>query len=312
VPIYVFLFAASVVAGVAVLTWTLHGFRVDLPTRRRRLVRANLGAAAAAPPDQREVVLAQSASVRLLRPTMTSLADAARRLTPSGLLDRLDRRRYLAGVATRWSLEQLLAAKLLLGGIGLVLGVVVFTSNPGPWGFLAGVAFPFCGFFGPDVVLDGRARERQGEIERAFPDVLDQVTICVEAGLGLDAALAHAARTGHGPLAEELSRVLQDIQVGVPRQTALENMAARTSAKDLRPFVVAVGQASRYGVAVADVLRVQATDARERRRARAEERAQKMAVKLLFPLIFCILPALFVVLLGPAAIRISDLGLGGH
>jgi tight adherence protein C len=243
---------------------------------------------------------------------MTSFTDAARRITPSGLLDRLDRRRYLAGVATRWSLEQLLAAKLMLSATGLVLGLTVFASNPSPPSFLAGAAFVFCGFFGPDVVLDARARERQGAIERAFPDVLDQVTICVEAGLGLNAAVAHAARTGSGPLAEELSRVLQDIQVGVPRQTALENMAARSSVQDVRRFVIAVGQASRYGVAVADVLRVQATEARDRRRSRAEERAQKMAVKLLFPLIFCILPALFVVPLGPAAIRIADLGLGGH
>ena len=105
--------------------------------------------------------------------------------------------------------------------------------------------------------------------------------------------------------------MLQDIQLGVSRQTALESLVARTDVADVRHFVVALGQANRYGVPVADALRTQAIDARDRRRARAEERAQKMSVKLLFPLIFCILPALFVVILGPAAIRIAHIGLGG-
>ena len=152
-----------------------------------------------------------------------------------------------------------------------------------------------------------RGRTRQADIERAFPSVLDQLTICVEAGLGLDAAIARSAETGSGPLAEELSRVLQDVRLGASRQEALEALVARTDVLDIRHFVVAIGQANRYGVAVADALRAQALDARQRRTARAEERAQKMSVKLLFPLIFCILPALLVVVLGPAAIRISHL-----
>jgi tight adherence protein C len=107
-------------------------------------------------------------------------------------------------------------------------------------------------------------------------------------------------------------RVLQDVQLGVSRQAALEAMVKRTDVAEIRHFVVALGQANRYGVPIVQTLRVQATDAREQRRSRAEERAQKLSVKLLFPLVFCILPSLFVVLLGPAAIRIAHLGLSGH
>jgi tight adherence protein C len=147
-------------------------------------------------------------------------------------------------------------------------------------------------------------------MERAFPGVLDQLTICVEAGLGLDAALDRAARSGRGPLAEELSRVMQDVKLGVSRQDALESMVKRTDVRDIRHFVVALGQANRYGVPIVQTLRVQAAEARDQRRSHAEERAQKLSVKLLFPLIFCILPALFVVILGPAAVRIAHLHLG--
>ena len=106
--------------------------------------------------------------------------------------------------------------------------------------------------------------------------------------------------------------MLQDVQAGLSRQAALDALAERTDVRDIRHFVMAVGQANRYGVPIADALRVQATEGRDRRKARAEERAQKMTVKLLFPLIFCIFPALLVVLLGPAAIRIAGLHLTGH
>jgi tight adherence protein C len=224
----------------------------------------------------------------------------------------LERRRHLAGADTTWTIERLLAAKLVLAGAGGVLGLALFALNPSGATFGAAAVFLAGGWFGPDIVLGARGRERQSAIERAFPGMLDQLTICVEAGLGLDAAMNRAAKSGKGPLAEELARVLQDVQLGVSRQTALEAMVARTDVSDIRHFVVALGQANRYGVPVVQALRVQATEAREQRRSRAEERAQQMSVKLLFPLVFCILPALFVVLLGPAAIRIAHLGMHAH
>ncbi len=302
--------ALAVVAGIGVCAWALRGVNVDLPAHRK-VVRANLGPSVATAPDMREVVLAQPAWDRIGRPMIEKGAGLARRLTPAGLLDALEERRDYAGLGASWTLERLLAVKAFLGVLGLGLGLLVFLPNPTSATFLFGMIVAFVGFFAADVVMTAKARERRSLIEQSFPNTVDQITICVEAGLGLDAAIAHAARSGSGPLADELERVLQDIQAGMARQTALEAFADRTDVADIRHFVLAVGQANRYGVPVADALRVQATEGRERRKARAEERAQKMSVKILLPLIFCILPALFVVILGPAAIRIAKLPLGG-
>jgi tight adherence protein C len=310
-PVHVYLFAAVAISSVPLFVWALRGATVELPTRRRRLVRANLAVASTPVPSQRQVVLAQSTTARIVQPTMEWMTKVARRLTPAQMIKGLEQRRNLAGANSTWDIEKLLAAKVLLAGIGGMLGLAVFASNPTMATLFAGAAFTGGGFFAPDIVLGAKGRERQKQIERSFPGVLDQLTICVEAGLGLDAAIARAAHSGKGPLAAELARVLQDVQLGVSRQAALEAMVKRTDVSDIRHFVVALGQANRYGVPIVQALRVQAMEAREQRRTRAEERAQKLSVKLLFPLVFCILPALFVVLLGPAAIRIAHLGITG-
>jgi tight adherence protein C len=310
-PIYVFLFAAGAIASVPLFVWSLRGVQLDLPTRRRKAVRANLGVAASSVPNLRQVVLSQRTSDRVMDPMMGWLTSTARRLTPGQMLNGLEQRRQLAGADSTWTIERLLAAKVVLGGVGAFLGLAVFASNPSPATVLVAAVFAMGSFYVPDVVLGARGRERQKEIERAFPGVLDQLSICVEAGLGLDAAIDRAARSGKGPLTQELARVMQDVQLGVSRQAALEAMVKRTDVSDIRHFVVALGQANRYGVPIVQALRIQAMEAREQRRTRAEEHAQKMSVKLLFPLVFCILPSLFVVLLGPAAIRIAHLGLTG-
>ena len=131
----------------------------------------------------------------------------------------------------------------------------------------------------------------------------------VDAGLGFEAALARAAQAGDGPLAHELHRLLREMQLGVPRAEALRNLSARTDVADLDSFVIAVVQSQAYGIPMASVLRVQSDELRDKRKQRAEERALKIPVLLIFPLAFCIFPAMFIVLLGPAAIRIfRDLG----
>jgi tight adherence protein C len=133
---------------------------------------------------------------------------------------------------------------------------------------------------------------------------MDQLTISVEAGLGFDAALARVSTAGQGPLAEELRRLLGEIKVGVPRREALRHLLDRTEVQELRHFVLALQQAEEYGLPVARVLRVQAAELRIKRRQRAEEQAMKVPVKIVFPLVLCIFPSLFVVLLGPAVIRV--------
>jgi tight adherence protein C len=311
VPIELFLYSALVVGSIGICIWAMRGVTVDIPARRRKLVRANLGPSVSTAPDLREVVLAQPAWERIGAPFVQKCARLARRVTPVGMLDALEQRRNYAGLDAKWTLERLLAVKAVLGLTGLGLGLLVFLPDPSGVTFLAGMFFALAGFLAIDVVMNHKAQARRAAIESAFPNTVDQITICVEAGLGLDAAIAHAARTGTGVLADEFDRVLQDIQTGMARQAALDAFAERTDVADVRYFVRAVGQANRYGVPVADALRVQSQEGRERRKSRAEERAQKTTVKILFPLMFCILPALFIVLLGPAAIRIAGLPLGG-
>ncbi|MDQ3642614.1 MAG: type II secretion system F family protein, partial [Actinomycetota bacterium] len=150
---------------------------------------------------------------------------------------------------------------------------------------------------------------RQLLIGNELPDVLDQLTICVESGLGFDSALARIARSGNGPLAQEVTLLLQELRVGVPRREALGNMLARTDVPELRQFVNAMIQADSYGVPISRVLRSQAEEQREKRRFRAEERAMKLPVKVIFPLVFCILPVVFIVVLGPAYVRFTS-GMG--
>jgi tight adherence protein C len=153
-------------------------------------------------------------------------------------------------------------------------------------------------------VLYDMSERRQDRIRRSMPDILDVLTVSVEAGLGFDAALAQITRYGRGPLAGEFARVLQEMQIGRARVEALRALAARTSVTELKSFCAIVVQASELGVPIANVLREQAREMRVRRRQRAEELAQKVPVKILFPLIFCLFPALFIVVLGPGVINI--------
>jgi tight adherence protein C len=158
----------------------------------------------------------------------------------------------------------------------------------------------------PDVVVGSRARERQELIQQELADALDEITISIEAGLSLETAVARAGEYGKGPLAQELTRTVQDMRVGFTRKEAYLALAERTSVTDLRRFARAIMQADQYGVSVGNVVRGQAKELRGKRRQRAEERAMKVPVQVLFPLMFCILPVLFVVVLGPAVINLIE------
>jgi len=186
----------------------------------------------------------------------------------------------------------------VLVGIGLPLGL------GGGLAVTAGVTVLLTplGYFAPDLALYQIAYNRNERIRRDLPDSMDLLTISVEAGLPFDAALSQVARNTRGPLADELFRVLQEMQIGLARIDALRAVAERTNVPELRGFVTAMVQADTFGIPVASVLRVQARDLRVKRSQRAEEIAQKVPVKILFPLVFCILPALFIVVMGPAAI----------
>jgi tight adherence protein C len=233
------------------------------------------------------------------------LTSLGRRFTPNDASSRLRRKLDLAGNPTGWDSDRILAFKMLGLLVGAILGFVVpLLSGNIAWAILFGVALAALGFFLPNIVLHQSAYDRSETIQRELPDALDLLVISVESGLGFDAALAQVARNTQGPLAEEFFRVLQEMQLGTGRSDALRALADRTDVVDLRGFVTAMVQADAFGIPIANVLRIQAREMRIRRSQRAEETAQKVPVKILFPLIFCILPSLFIVILGPAAIQI--------
>ena len=299
--IIIVLLAALAVAGaIPLLWWSLASAQTPQRTASRNLL--NTGQAV---PDLRNIVLQQSATDRAVRPFMGRLAQASRRLSPAGWADGLERRLIFAGRPVSWPLERVLAGKLILGVAGLLLGLLYFNGSRTFGGFLMWTAVTALGYFAPDLLLYSKGQERQKVIRNELADTLDQMTIAVEAGLGFDAAMARAGQTGGGPLAEELVRTLQEVQFGVGRSQALRNLADRTDVPDLRHFVLAIVQAEGYGIPIADVLRIQAAEMRVKRRQRAEERAMKIPVKVIFPLVLCILPTLFIVLMGPGMIKIS-------
>jgi tight adherence protein C len=232
------------------------------------------------------------------------LVGVVRRLTLPGTEQRLERLLARAGRPAAWPVERLLAAKVLLPLVVAVLGALYLQATPRPLMALLVMVALVVTHFLPELLLHSRGQERSAAVTLALADTLDQMTIAVEAGLGFDSAMARAGRNGKGPLADELVRTLQDIQMGHSRRLAYEGLAERTNVADLRRFVRAVLQADAYGIAVADVLRTQASEMRMKRRQRAEEKAMQIPVKVIFPLMLCILPCLFIVLLGPAALDI--------
>jgi tight adherence protein C len=300
-PLSIWLSAFAVACALPLAWWAIGGARAVSPGR----VRANLNAGThVKTTDLRQAVLQQSAQERVLRPAASALAAQLRRITPAGFVDALERRLKLSGMSDRWTVEQMLTAKLACGLGGGMLGTLVFFADPSFARFLfLGIVAGICSFI-PDVILSSRADDRKQDIERALADALDQVTVCVEAGLSFESALARVAQSS-GPLAEEFGRVLQDIQIGIPRTQAFENLLERTDVPDLRGVVHAFGHAERYGIPIAQVLRIQAAELREKRRSRAEERAMKIPVKLVFPVVLFILPALLIVVGGPAVIRVA-------
>src|SRR4051812_32133128 len=239
-----------------------------------------------------------------VKPRPGALSRLVRALTPRGTVARLNRLAGTAGRPAAWPVPKLVAAKLVLALVAGTLGLLVVTARPGALTILMATAVTVVAYFVPELLLHSRGQERQQAIALELADTLDQMTIAVEAGLGFESAMARAGKNGKGPLAEELVRTLQDIAVGQPRREAYLALADRTGVTDLRRFIRAVVQADAYGVSIADVLRTQAAEMRLKRRQRAEEKAMQIPVKVIFPLILCILPTLFIVLLGPAVMDI--------
>jgi tight adherence protein C len=290
--------AGAITAAVALLCSAL------LSGRRAPAAARNLTTGMVVSADLRDAVLARSASDRAVRPAVAWLGGRARALTPVGRIDALERRIVLSGT-TGWSLERVLAAKVVLGAVGLVLFGLRFLGKPSPLLLLVWIAATGFLFMLPDILLTNAAQKRQDVVRRTLPDVLDQLAITVEAGLAFEAAMARASGNTRGPLGDEMARTLQDVQAGMSRREALRGLSDRVDVPELRSFVTAVVQAEQYGVPIGQVLRVQGAEQRLKRSQRAEEQATKLPVKLLFPTVLFIFPVLFIVLLGPAVLQIG-------
>ena len=231
------------------------------------------------------------------------LEGIGRRLTPPAYVAFLDRLLALAGRPASMPLGKVLGSKLAIGLAGATAGIYLTAIGSTPLMKLAGLFLLFLGYFIPDLLLYSKGQERQKVMQLELANTLDQMLISVEAGLGFEGAMARAGENGKGPLAEELVRTLQDMQVGRSRRESYVALAERTNIPELRSFVQAVVQADTYGIAISRVLRVQAKVMRVKRRQRAEEKAMKLPVMILFPLLFFIFPVLFIAILGPAVIN---------
>lgn len=243
---------------------------------------------------------------RVVMPLLRKLGRIAGSATPSGALRALDDKLETAGRPWNLGAREFMGLRVLSIAVLTLVGVL-FASLVRGNGLLTLFALGICVFIGvilPDSLLQSVINARQSAVRRALPDILDLLTVSVEAGLGLDGAVQKVVEKFHNPLSEELDRALQEIRVGKLRADALKSMAQRVKVHELSAFVAAICQADQLGVSIANVLHVQSETFRSQRAQRARETAAKLPVKMLVPLVFCIFPAIFVVILGPAAIRI--------
>ncbi|MCL2543674.1 MAG: type II secretion system F family protein [Nocardioidaceae bacterium] len=245
---------------------------------------------------------------RVIAPVQARALRLGRRFTGADQAERMRHRLDLAGNPRDWSVDRVISLKVLCAVV-LPICAVLLAAAMG-FGFitlvLTAIFFLVLGFFVPDLYLYQRGYDRSEDIRRNLADAVDLLTISVEAGLGFDAALQQVGRNTTGPLAEEFSRVLREMQLGMGRTDALKALSDRTNVDDLKTFVGAMVQADAFGISIAQVLRVQSQEMRVKRRQYAEAKAQQVPVKIMVPLVICILPCLFAFIMGPAAISIMQ------
>jgi tight adherence protein C len=247
---------------------------------------------------------------RAIAPVMSGLVSLGRRFTPTGYVDNIRRKFVWAGVGTADDVDRFLAVRVLTAAAVLPVLFIVFIWNPlhleGLMQLLVGALLVAVLALGPDAWLNRRVAERQLELQHMLPDVIDLLTISVEAGLGFEQALDRTIAAVPGALSEEFARMLGEVRAGASRADAMRAMEQRTNVPEVRSFVLAILQADTFGVSIGRVLRAQSEEMRIKRRQLAQEKAQKAPVKMLIPMVFCVFPSLFVVVLGPAIINITE------
>ncbi len=257
-----------------------------------------------------EIELSQPFTERVIYPILRQLGEAAAKNTPQNALQETTRKIELAGKAGFIDAPMFLASRFVAAG---VLGVLIYAiadfsifDQTTARSFLYGIIAAALGFFFPQLWLSEQIKKRQLEIRKAMPDALDLLTICVEAGLGFDAAMSNVAQKWDNELSMAFARAIREIQLGKVRREALKTMSDRIDLAEMTSFVAAIIQSEQLGVSMAKVLRIQADQMRMRRRQYAEELAHQAPVKMLIPMIVFIFPSIFIVLMTPAVLRIME------
>jgi len=245
---------------------------------------------------------------RVLKPLFNRVAALFSRMTPKDKSSPTTKKLVAAGLAGQWDSNEW---KALQFGLGIISGTIVFVLlSLGSPAYLKSLGFALIGvLFGcvaTDSWLKAKIRSRQTEIQDTLPDVLDLLTVSVEAGLGFDAALLKVCEKQRGVLGQEFLRVLHEIKMGRPRREALRDMGKRFEVDELRSFISSLVQADQLGISIGGVLRNQAGQMRQKRRQRSEEKAQKAPIKMMIPLVFFIFPSIFIVTLGPVILSLIE------
>ncbi len=257
----------------------------------------------------RDQELLESLSTRAVQPVVAAFGQLGQRFTPVGYMEKIRHKFVWAGEHDPSKVDRFLAIRVVTIGLAAVVFLAVFVLGLFPFSGIMRLGFGalvmFALVMGPDAMLNRRIAERRHDIQVALPDVLDLLVISVEAGLGFEQALDRVIHSVPGPLSDEFSRMLGETRAGANRSDAMRAMDTRCNVPELRSFVMAIIQADTFGVSIGRVLRAQSEEMRVKRRQLAEEKAQKAPVKMLIPMVFCIFPALFAVVLGPAIIQIQ-------
>ncbi|MCP4139389.1 MAG: type II secretion system F family protein [Chloroflexi bacterium] len=262
-----------------------------------------------------EIELSQPFYERVIVPVLLRVGEISTRFTPQHLIEATELKIELAGNPIRMAASTFLASRFViagaLGGFLFIIFLIAPASsvekvNP----YIVVPIFTVLGFFFPQLWLQSKIDRRQQEIKKAMPDALDLLTICVEAGLGFDAAMAKVSEKWDNELSLSFSRAIKEVQLGKLRRDALKDMADRIGLAEMTSFIAAVIQSEQLGVSMAKVLRIQSEQMRIKRRQMAEEEAHKAPVKMIVPMAFLTFPSIFIVLLAPAVFSMMESFLG--
>lgn len=258
-----------------------------------------------------DIEMSQSFQERVVYPFMKWFGEIAIRFTPQNSIQEINKKLEMAGMAGRFDAPTIFASRFVFAVLFFVVGTFMLTlksvvQQETSRAILIGLGVGLFGFFLPPLLLDNQIGKRQLDIRKGMPDALDLLTICVEAGLGFDAAMSKVAEKWDNELSMAFGRCIREVQLGKPRRDAMRDMSDRIGLSEMTSFVAAVIQSEQLGVSMAKVLRIQADQMRLKRRQYAEEEAHKAPIKMLVPMTVFIFPSIFIVLMTPAALRMMD------